>query len=393
MEGNFNCVLSNRITFHGARWLRLAIILWIVLAAAVCVKSVVQKGEHSVYRIYAAGSRHWWADLPLHAKYPELPDIYRYSPTFAVMFTPFSLLPDWLGSCLWSVLSVAATFSALRVFVREILPGDWTAGREGVFLGLTAFGSMSGIWSGQINSLILAIVIFAAAAIKRRRWWTASFLLMLPVFIKLWPLAAALLLMACWPRQISWRFLIFAAAMAIAPFLTRPAGVVAGQYQQWYTSLVSEQAQERWPGYRDAWTIWENVWPPVSPRGYHALQLASSIPVLLWCLYRRRRTSSTGRLLTAIISIWVSWQLVFGPGTEQLTYGLIAPSAAWAVITSFQEQRHRLWTALTWFVLVLCSCGEIETPLAGIHPAFHMLLPLGVISFAAWLVWHEGGRD
>ncbi len=372
-----------------ARWIRLAIVLWIALAAAVCVKSIVQKGGHSVYTVYAWGSRHWWADQLLHAKYPELADIYRYSPTFAVVFTPFSLLPDWLGAGLWGVLNVAVTLFALRLLVREILPGAWPPRREAWFLGLTAFGSMSGIWSGQINSLLLAIVIFAAVAIKYNRWWTASFLLTLPVFIKVWPIAVVLLLMACWPRQLSWRFIIFAAALALLPFLTRPFSVVVGQYQEWYFSLI-KQDQGRWGGFRDAWTIWENLWPPVSQRGYQVLQLASAVLVLLWCLYQRRRIASTGRLLMAIISIWVSWQLLFGPGSEQLTYGIIAPSAAWAVLVSIEEQKHRLWTILTWLILVLCSCGEIETPLIKhLHPAFAMLLPLSVASFVAWLVWHE----
>jgi hypothetical protein len=372
-----------------ARWIRMAIVLWIALAVAVCVKSIVQKGEHSVYVQYAWSSRHWWADQPLHAKYFETVDIFRYSPTFAILLTPFSLLPDWLGSSLWAVLNIAVTLFALRLLVREILPGAWPPRREAWFLGLTAFGSMSGLWSGQINSLMLAIVILAAAAIKYNRWWTASFLLSLPVFIKIWPIAVVLLLMACWPRQLSWRFLIFFAALALLPFLTRPFNVVAGQYQEWYSSLFV-QNQFRWPGYRDAWTIWENLWPPVSQFGYKVLQLASAFLVFLWCIYQRRRIASTGRLLMAIISIWVSWQLLFGPGSEQLTYGIIAPSAAWAVLVSFEERKHRLWTVLTWLILVLCSCGEIETPLIKhLHPAFAMLMPLSVASFAVWLVWHE----
>jgi len=390
--------------------IRLAVGLWIALAAAVCVKSMVQGGIHSVYPVYAWGSRHWWADQPLHAIYRDLDlDIYRYSPTFAIVFTPFALLPDWLGASLWGILSVAATFFALRVMVRELLPGLWPPRREGWFLGLTLFGSMSGIWSGQSNSLLLAIVIFAAVAIKRQRWWTASFLLALPVFIKIWPIAVVLLLMACWPKQLTWRFAIIAVALALIPFLTRPFSVVAGQYRQWYLSLI-DQNQGRWAGFRDAWTIWENLWPPVSQRGYQVLQLVSALPVLLWCLYQRRRINdlpisghrasgrerageradvTDGYLLMAIISIWVSWQLLFGPGSEQLTYGLIAPSVAWAVLTSFAEKKHRLWTTLTWLALVLLSCGEIETPLLRLHPAFAMLLPLSVVSFVVWLIYYE----
>jgi hypothetical protein len=389
MDGTSVSHCKTSLLQDDTRWLRLAIVLWIVLAAAVCVKSIVQKGEHSVYTVYVSGSRHWWADQPLHARYPEFVDIYRYSPTFAVVFTPFSLLPDWLGAGLWGVLNIAVTLFALRLLVRKILPGAWPPRREAWFLGLTALGSMSGIWSGQINSLLLALIIFAAVAIKHNRWWTASFLLALPVFIKIWPMAVVLLLIACWPRQLSWRFIIFAAALALLPFLTRPFNVVVGQYQEWYFSLI-KQDQSRWPGFRDAWTIWENISRPVSQHGYKVLQLASAFIVLLWCLYQRRRIASTGRLLMAIISIWVSWQLLFGPGAEQLTYGIIAPSAAWAVLVSIEEQKHRLWTVLTWLTLVLCSCGEIETPLIKhLHPAFAMLLPLSVASFVAWLVWHE----
>lgn len=282
--------ISTRKTDHlpdDSRWLSLATGLWIALAVAVCVKSIARHGHHSVYPVLAWASRHWWADLPLHAGYPGLTDdIFRYSPSFAVLFTPFALLPDWLGSSLWNILSVAATFCALRLMVRELLPGSWPPKSEAWFLGLTLLGSMSGIWSGQTNSLVIAVAIFAVAAIKRNCWWTASILLALPVFIKIWPIMIVLLLMIFWPRQLSWRFAIAALALALLPFLTRPFPVVVGQYQEWYDSLASH-LHSRWGGFRDAWSIWENLWPPVSPLGYHLLQLCSAFFMFLWCFRQR----------------------------------------------------------------------------------------------------------
>ncbi|MGW8256958.1 MAG: hypothetical protein ACWGMZ_05690, partial [Thermoguttaceae bacterium] len=156
--------------------------------------------------------------------------------------------------------------------------------------------------------------------------------------------------------------------------------------------------------------------PPVIQLGYRALQLASALLVALWCLFQRQRLlnvpmsigvktnghrlmqeasdklgidRSEGHLLTLIISIWVSWQLLFGPGSEQLTYGIIAPSAAWAMLVSFSEKKYRLWTTFTWASLALLACGEIEGPLLRIHSGFSMLLPLSVASFVMWLVLNE----
>jgi alpha-1,2-mannosyltransferase len=382
----------------------LSLDLWIALAVAVSIKAMVQGGDHSVYPVFAWGSRHWWSDQPLHAFYPELLiDIYRYSPTFAIFFTSFAVLPDWLGASLWGILSVVTMVCSLHVMARELLPGSWPLRREAGFLAFTALGSMSGIWSAQSNSLLLAMVIFAAVAVKHQRWWTASILLAMPVFIKIWPIAAALLLMACWPKQLTWRFTIVFVALALLPFVTRPFGTVVEQYHEWYLSLL-QQDKGRWPGFRDAWTIWEHLRPPVSRHGYLVLQLISSLCVLAWCLSIKRgqnyfsqakkvpsqvavsNENSSDPFLLLVISIWACWQLLFGPGSEQLTYGLIAPTAAWAVMVAFAHKKHRVWTTLTWLILTLIGCGEIERLFIAVHPAATIILPLGVLSVAIWLV-------
>ncbi len=407
--------------------------------------------DHTVYPILAEGSKLWWADQPLHGYIEDLHDIYRYSPTIAILFGPFAYLPEWLGACLWGLLSIGLFVAAVRVAARELLPGLWTTDRQGVFLGLTLLGAMAGIWSGQSNAILVALVIFAMQAIKNRRWWMASFLLAIPVFIKIWPLAVVLLLIVCFPKQLSWRFAVVAMAFALLPFLTRPPAVVTGQYQEWYESLLGPQQKVRWPGVRDAWTIWENLgnlfhWPVSWPsKGYQILQMTSALAVLGWCLWKRRRlisdahspfagaapalavgmkdtacasspacgnqkhgrgevfTYPIGALLTTILSIWVSWQLLFGPGSEQITYGIIAPSAAWAVMVSFTSRKnrpqtlgarfnlffHRGWTIATWLILGLVGMGDIEKPLTLLHPAAIMLLPLGVVMYVFWLVIYD----
>ena len=98
------------------------------------------------------------------------------------------------------------------------------------------------------------------------------------------------------------------------------------------------------------------------------------------------------RLLTLILSIWAAWQLLFGPATEQFTYGILAPSAAWAVLVSFAEKRARWLTVAAWALLAFGPAGDIERAVARIFPASPILAPLGVVLFVAWLVWHERGE-
>ena len=113
------------------------LVLWASLAAAVCVKTMVCLGTdpHSVYPQFAASSHHWWADKSLYADYAETERIdgYRYSPAFAVAFTPLAYLPARLGTMMWDVASIALLVWALHVFARDVLPGDWPPRREGLF--------------------------------------------------------------------------------------------------------------------------------------------------------------------------------------------------------------------------------------------------------------------
>jgi hypothetical protein len=329
----------------------------------------------------------------------------------------------------WGLLSIAALVWALHVFFRDVVPpfprasqgdspifaetkigtvpfADAKIGTvstrqkdEGVFLSLSLAGSIVGIWSGQSNALMLAMILLGLAAIVRRHWWQAAWWLAAPVFIKLWPAALASILALFWPRRLAGRLAAACAAMALLPFLTRPPGTVLWQYHQWYLALTGP-FQGRWSGYRDAWTIWEQAasWLRVGAdaapyrEAYTAAQLLTAAAVLVWCLRQRRREPSNSRLLMAVFSMWAAWQLLFGPATEQLTYGLTAPAAAWAVTTSFAEKRGRVWTLAAWGLTAMMPSGDIEQTVVRALPGGMAILPLGVAMLAGWLVWHESDR-
>jgi hypothetical protein len=71
------------------------------------------------FEIFRTSSRHLLTGQDLYAEYPgEHVDRYKYSPTFALLFEPFALLPWPLALFLWSALNALLLFVA----VERVLP-------------------------------------------------------------------------------------------------------------------------------------------------------------------------------------------------------------------------------------------------------------------------------
>jgi hypothetical protein len=141
--------------------------------------------------------------------------------------------------------------------------------------------------------------------------------------------------------------------------------------------------------YHDAWTIWALFPLPVDLTGYLGLQLSTAVGALALCLWQKQRLRSTAKLLTFVLGTWTAWQLVFGPGTERNTFGLIAPLTAWAAVVAVTEHRGRVWMIVTLFFTDVLAIGHVERALVHVCPhvpeAAH---PFGVLLFAGWLIYY-----
>jgi alpha-1,2-mannosyltransferase len=366
------------------RWLQTALIAWGVLAVALCVKIFAEGNSHSVYGSFVSAPRGWWSNTQMYVDRG-----YYYSPTFSVLFSPFAIFPDRLGQVLWGLLSVGLLVWSLRVFFRDVLPKHWPRETEAAFLGLTLIGSLRGIWSLQSNAVLMACILFTAAAMVRHRWWRAGWLFAAPIYIKVWPAIIAGLFAVHFPRKLLPRLALATVAFAALPFATKAPSAVMGYYQTWVNRLADRQVTaDRFTGYRDAWTIWEQISTPVDPRAFFLLQASTGIAVLAFSIYLRWKQFSTPEFITYTLAAWTAWQLLFGPGSERLTYLIVAPFTAWAVIKAYQA-RQDFWFAIAAFVTIfIVGMGSVERILVRLSPAAVAIQPIGVIVFAAWLVRH-----
>jgi hypothetical protein len=276
---------------------------WLVAALwlGAIIGATVQQGgthQHNNFLIFRAASRHLFAGSDLYTLYPaEHADLYKYSPTFALLFAPFAFLPLLPAMFLWNALNAGALFIALGM----VLPRRAaTVARAIVFLDM--LGSLQ---NAQSNALVAALIVFTFAAYERHHTALGSLAAVGGAFIKAFPLAGVSFAIFH-PRKVRVALAVVAASalLLLLPLLVTPPHTLLAQYASWRALSASEVSVKR--GY-SVMQMLENVlhagWPnwPIQLLGI-AILLA---PVLFqrdrWHEWERRRLYLCSVLVFCVI--------------------------------------------------------------------------------------------
>jgi hypothetical protein len=213
----------DRISARG--WLLALYIVTIIVVAL--DKAYGHRGPDNNFLIFR------WSFLNLasgHDMYAAQPqhhtDLYKYSPSFAVLFAPFALLPFAISLALWDALNTLLLFFA----VDRLLPS-----RQGaIALALIYLEALRSMQRSQSNSLVTALVILAFLAFEHRKELGAAFAIAVGAAVKIFPLAA-LALAIFYPRRIRFAlFMLLSAIVVLAlPLLVVSPAQLAAQYQAW----------------------------------------------------------------------------------------------------------------------------------------------------------------
>jgi hypothetical protein len=246
---------------------------------------------------------------------PEQWDLYRYSPTFALLFAPFAVLPYGLGAVLWNLLNAVALFWAVRSLPIGV---DRTKMLVLWFVFLSALNSVS---NAQSNALMAGLMLGAWNAQERKNPALSSFLIVLSVFVKLFGVFA---LLPCLLAQGRKKLLAYATAwgliMAALPLIAVTQAQLLALYRGWYAT-VRAFSEARLGlsvmGFLRAWFHLE------IPQNY--VVLAGALILLAGAL-RGPRSDPRFRLLTAAsVLIFVT---IFNYAAESPTFVLAATGCA-----------------------------------------------------------------
>ena len=293
---------------------------------------------------------HLLAGKDLYAAFPlEQADLFKYTPTWALLMAPIAALPYTAGALAWNLLNALALVCAVMW-----LPTIGARARVYVlwFVFLSLISSMH---NAQSNGLMAGLMLGAFAARERGCPATAALLVMLAAFGK--PFGAFALL-ACLTQPGLRRFLAWVAAWGIALFLA-PLIVVSPEhlaflYRSWFDLLLHDHAAKVGLSVMSWLDAWFGLRPPKD------LVIALGGVLLLLPLARPSRLGDAGTRTLLIASVLV-FVVIFNHMAESPTYVIAVLGVA---LWYFGRQPAPLDTALVvaTFALTCLAATDLVPP-------------------------------
>lgn len=299
--------------------------------------------QYNNYVIFKQSFHHLVEGNDLYKLYPEEHwDLYKYSPTFALLMAPLAILPDFPGLFAWNLLNVLLLFFALK---KLPVKSDKSFLLMMAFIALEMFNATQ---SSQSNCLITAMLILAFLSMERSNLLISTLLIVGTVFIKIFGIVAfALFLFYPGKKKailfsLGWTILFLALPLVACS----PSGLLA-QYQSWFHLLAYDHST--WDGLSVSGLI--SRWFAVDVKN---ITLLLGATFFLLPLLRIDEFRKPGYRMNFLASILI-WIVIFNHRAESATFIIAVTGVA---IWYFTQKRNWLNTSL----LILCFVLTILSP-------------------------------
>jgi hypothetical protein len=359
--------------------------LWVAVLLGIGIRIGLISHSHDVFVTYYDAGRKWLASQPLYSYTRG----FVYSPLIAAFFALFAWLPLSLGAVLWRLLDAAVFIGAIFWWLKAEIHDRITESSYWLAFLLILPLSLGNFNNGQINPLIIGLLMIAMLAARYRQWTLSAICVGICAYLKIYPLSVGLLLVLVYPRKLVWRVALTLILMGALPFILQRPAYVLEQYQRWFAFRAADDRRMNLDiAPRDFAMILRVLHINLSAAAFLVLQILAGAGTAVVCVIGRIRKWSEERLLICIFTLGTCWMLLFGPATEDATYAMIAPALSFAAIQAFSRMTP------TWMRVLICVSyavllvGLILNAFFGLKktPYSMSVQPLGALLFAGYTV-------
>jgi hypothetical protein len=368
------------------RTLIAAVALWVVPMLVVGIMVALQPWHRTVTPTYHRAVARWWAQESLYSGFD-----YHYLPHFAVLFTPFHLLPVPVGDLLWRFIAAALVMGGLWRITSSFAGED--APKR--FLQATVLAvplCMPALRNGQANAMLAGLFLQAAACLPRRQWWPAVLCMVLAVAIK--QLGVVMILLAAVVyAPLRWRLVAGLALLTVLPFLFGHSAYVIGQHQEAMSHLraCAEVTEHRFADINGILRTFGTAFPATVSKLIRAL--AGGLTLGLWWLGARRLREPLRALW--LYALATGYLMLFNPMTEANSYAILAPVlGAWGAVFLHDTEggaAHALGWGVGFMALTMGLLPNVVRPLFGNNFAlfWHPTMTIAFLGILIGFIWRR----
>jgi len=313
--------------------------------------------SRSVTPLYHEASANWWAAEELYGG----PGGMNYLPQFAVLFSPFKMLPSPVGDLLWRAVATGLlAYGTWRVARSHFGDKADSAFMWGSILVLPI--CLGAIRNGQANAMFGGLTLCAAACLSRQQWWRSAACMGLALMVKPLGIVLMLLVPAAYPVMLCPILVSLAGSLAF-PFLFAAPPYVLAQYHSFFENLrhCAAVTENR---FADISGVIRAVGGELPEKASKLLRAGAGVMFLGLCFFGGRRVREPMRFLW-LYALATGYLMLFNPMNEYNSYVIFAPALGlWAIwFLKDTRTRHLGWIATG----VTISMGILPTLLRPLY--------------------------
>jgi hypothetical protein len=281
--------------------------------------------QYNNYIIFKNSFFHLLSDLNLYSKYSnEQYDLFKYTPSFALFFGLFAVLPNALGLFIWNLLNVGLPilgFSQLLGLNNKTKP---------LLLLMLIPEMLTSVLNSQSNGLILGLMLLSLAAIQRENTLKAVIFICITAFIKLFGIALFAVFLL-YPNQMKKAILHAIVVMLILfgiPLIVTPIETLIQQYLNYFDLLKNDGNTF----VKYSVMAWLNTWFNLNIGKNIVLIIGLTIQIIP--LFFRSDFLKNNRIVYGLS--WMIWVVIFNHMAESATF-IIAVGAIMAFLAMKKE--------------------------------------------------------
>jgi hypothetical protein len=192
--------------------------------------------HYNNYLIFSKSFYHLIEKKDLYTLFPdEHWDLFKYSPTFALLMGFFAIFPEHFGLILWNLLNSLLPFFAIKSI--NLIDER----RRAYILWFIVIDTVTSMQNSQSNGLIAGLLILAFVFFEKRKIHLSALFLVLSLFVK--PIGfVSFFLFLLYPKKFKFLLfsLIFAILFLLLPILSVTPSHLYFLYKSWMNLLMRD---------------------------------------------------------------------------------------------------------------------------------------------------------